>query len=243
MNDKTYLQLKKNLVAEIVRGVYKPHERLPSQRELGEKYSLSHMTVRRAINELIQEGVIYARQGQGLYVAEPKVQAELDPLYGFTEDMMLRGMKASSRTLLARITTASTMLAHTLQVVVGAPLVHFHRLRLADGMPMALQTIYLPHALCPDLLTHDLENGSLYEILRTEYGLHLESAESAASADLASEDEAALLQLTMPAALLVTEQLTYLDSGVPIEFARSVYRGDRYRLQIMKDHAPHKRNK
>lgn len=243
MNEKTYLQLKENLIAEIVRGTYKPHERLPSQRELGEEYSLSHMTVRRAINELIQEGVIYAKQGQGLYVAEPKVQAELGPLYSFTEDMRLRGMKASSRTLQARITTASTMLAHTLQVVVGAPLVHFHRLRLADGMPMALQTIYLPHALCPDLLEHDLEKGSLYEILRLHYGLHLESAESAAVADLASEEEAALLQLTTPAALLVTEQLTYLDSGVPIEFARSIYRADRYRLQIVKDNAPHKRNK
>ena len=101
--EKTYLQLKEDLIAEIMRGTYQPHERLPSQRELGERYDLSHMTVRRAINELIREGVIYARQGKGLYVAEPKVQAELGPLYGFTEDMMLRGMKASSRTLDARI--------------------------------------------------------------------------------------------------------------------------------------------
>ncbi len=241
MSEKTYLQLKEYLTAEIVRGDYKPHERLPSQRELGEEYGLSHMTVRRAINELIREGVIYARQGKGLYVAEPKQQAELGPLYGFTEDMMLRGMKASSRTLHASIITASTMLAHTLQVVMGAPLIHLHRLRLADGEPMALQTLYLPHALCPGLVERDLEKGSLYEILRHEYGLHLASAESAAGADLADDEEAALLMLTTPAALLVTEQLTYLDTGQPIEFARSVYRGDRYRLQTTRDSSPQRR--
>lgn len=241
MNEKTYLQLKEELIAEIMHGTYKPHQRLPSQRELGEEYGLSHMTVRRAINELIREGVIYAEQGRGLYVAEQKQQAELGPLYGFTEDMMLRGMKASSQTLQARMITASTMLAHTLQVVVGAPLIHFHRLRLADDEPMALQIIYLPHALCPGLLEHDLEKGSLYEILRLQYGLQLASAESAASADLASEEEAVLLKLTMPAALLVTEQITYLDNGMPVEYARSVYRGDRYRLQIVKDNLPHKR--
>jgi GntR family transcriptional regulator len=241
MNDKTYLQLKEDLITEIMRETYKPHERLPSQRELGEEYGLSHMTVRRAINELIREGFIYARQGKGLYVAEPKQQAELGPLYGFTEDMMLRGMKASSRTLQAQIMTASTMLALALRVVVGAPLVHVHRLRLADGEPMALQTIYLPHALCPGLLEFDLEQGSLYEILRTRYGLQLANAESAAGADLASDEEAALLGLTKPAALLVTEQITYLDTGEPIEFARSVYRGDRYRLQIGRDNAPNKR--
>lgn len=241
MNEKTYLQLKEDLTAEIGRGTYKPHQRLPSQRELCEEYGLSHMTVRRAINELIHEGIIYAEQGKGLYVAEQKQQAELGPLYGFTEDMMLRGMKASSRTLQAGIVTASTMLAHTLQVVVGAPLVHFHRLRLADNEPMALQTIYIPHALCPGLLEHDLEQGSLYEILRVEYGLQLANAESAAGADLASGEEAALLKLAIPAALLVTEQLTYLDNGQPIEYARSVYRGDRYRLQIVKDKSPYKR--
>ncbi|MBE2184798.1 MAG: GntR family transcriptional regulator, partial [Anaerolineae bacterium] len=235
------LQLKEDLTAEIGRGTYKPHQRLPSQRELCEEYGLSHMTVRRAINELIQEGIIYAEQGKGLYAAEQKQQAELGPLYGFTEDMMLRGMKASSRTLQAGIMTASTMLAHTLQVVVGAPLVHFRRLRLADDEPMALQTIYIPHALCPGLLEHDLEKGSLYEILRVEYGLHLANAESAAGADLASEEEAALLKLTIPAALLVTEQLTYLANSQPIEYARSIYRGDRYRLQIVKDNSPHKR--
>lgn len=237
MSAKTYLQLKEDLAAAILKETYKPHQRLPSQRKLGEDYGLSHMTVRRAINELIREGMIYARQGHGLFVADRRQQAELGPLYGFTEDMTLRGMNASSHTLEASMVAASTMLAHTLRVVVGAPLVYLHRLRLADDEPMAIQSVYLPHALVPDLLDYDLENRSLYEILRLRYGLRLSSAESAAGAELATADEAARLKLTLPAALLVTEQVSYLDNGQPVEFARSVYRGDRYRFQIVTDHA------
>lgn len=231
MSNHTYLNLKEDLIAEIVRGVYKPHDRLPSQRELGQEHGLSHMTVRRAINELIQEGLIYARQGRGLYVAEPKQDAELGPLYGFTEDMTLRGMKASSRVLEKGVVSASTMLAATLQVQVGVPLVHLRRLRLADGEPIAIQTAYLPSPLCPGLLEHDLEQGSLYEILRTHYGLNMANGESAASAALASAEESDLLKLAQPAALLVTEQVTHLDNGQPVEFARSLYRGDRYQLR------------
>jgi GntR family transcriptional regulator len=202
---------------------------------LGEEYSLSHMTVRRAINELISEGVIYAQQGRGLFVAEPKQNAELGPLYSFTEDMALRGMKASSRVLEARTISASTMLAQTLQVMVGSPLVHLQRLRLADDEPMAIQSAYLPQALCPGLLDHSLENISLYQLLRGHYRLNLVDSQTAAGADLASEQEADLLRLTLPAALLVTEQITYLDNGKPIEYVRSVYRGDRYRLQTGKE--------
>jgi len=239
MNDNTYMQVKSDLIAGIMNGTYKPHERLPSQRELAEEYGLSHMTVRRAINELKREGFIDAQQGRGLFVAEPKQEAELGPLYGFTEDMALRGMKASSRVLEAQLISASTTLAHTLQVIVGTPLVHLQRLRLADDEPMAIQTAYLPHALCPGLLKHDLEQNSLFEILRGVYELHLADGETAAGADLASEQEAQLLKLTLPAALLVTEQITYLDTGQPIEYARSIYRGDRYRLRTGKENARH----
>ena len=99
MSENTYLQVKDDLIAGILNVTYKPHERLPSQRELAAEYGLSHMTVRRAINELKHEGFIDAQQGRGLYVAQPKQKAELGPLYSFSEDMALRGMKATSRVL------------------------------------------------------------------------------------------------------------------------------------------------
>jgi GntR family transcriptional regulator len=237
MSANTYLRVKEDIIADILNGTYKPHERLPSQRALAEEYGLSHMTVRRAINELKREGFVHAQQGRGLFVAEPKQEAELGPLFGFTEDMALRGMQASSRVLEAKMVNASTMLAHTLNVIVGAPLVYLKRLRLADNEPMAIQLAYLPHTLCPGLLDHDLETRSLFEVLRDTYALHLADSESAVGAELASAEEVELLKLTLPAALLVTEQITYIDSGQPIEYVRSQYRGDRYRLRTGREKA------
>ncbi len=231
MADHPYLRLKEGIIQAVGDGHYPPHSRLPSQRELGERYGVSHMTVRRAINELIRESVIYTRQGSGLYVAEPKANAELGPLIGFTEDMRLRGMVASSKVLEKRIVAASTILASALAIRVGQPLVFVRRLRLADGEPIAVQNTFLPSQMFPDLLQQDLDNRSLYELLVQSYGVRLTEANSAASAELASEEDARLLNLDLPAALLVTEQITYSQAGDPVEFARSVYRGDRYRLQ------------
>ena len=231
MAEHPYLRLKESIITSVAEGRYAPHTRLPSQRELGEGHGLSHMTVRRAINELIREGVIYARQGSGLFVAEPKAEAELGPLIGFTEDMRLRGMKASSKVIEKRIVAASTILASALRLRVGQPLMFLRRLRLADDEPMAVQNTFLPSLNFPGLRDHDLDTQSLYDILRGAYHVRLTHAESAASAELASGEDAALLNLVPPAALLVTEQITYAENDHPIEFVRSLYRGDRYRLQ------------
>jgi GntR family transcriptional regulator len=232
MVEKGYVQMKAQMIAGITSGQFKPHDRLPSQRELGKLYGLSHMSVRRAINELTSEGVIYALPGKGLYVAEPKQEAELGALVSFTEDMQMRGMTASTRLLKTEIVSASTMLANTLQIVVGAPVACLRRLRFADDEPMAIQTAYLPAALCPNLFSYDLERESLYMVLRQHYGLQLADGQRSVEAALATPEEAELLSLTLPAALLVTEQVTCLENRLPVEFVRSVYRGDRYRLRL-----------
>ncbi|MFL5801235.1 MAG: GntR family transcriptional regulator [Roseiflexaceae bacterium] len=225
-----YAQLKEIIIAAIVRGDLAPGDQIPSQRILCERYSMSHMTVRRAISELINEGVIYAIPGKGLYVTERKQPVESGPLIGFAEEMARRGMLASSRILTAEIVGASTVLSSALGVALGMPLVHLRRLRLVDGEPMALQSNYLPYALCPGLLDHDLERGSLFSVLRDDYGLRLADGTRMVEAALADLDQARLLGLALPAPLLVVEQLTYLDSGQAIEFVRTAYRGDRYRL-------------
>lgn len=227
-----YAQLKETLIAAITCGDLAPGDQIPSQRELCAQHEMSHMTVRRAINELINEGVIYSIPGKGIYVAEKKQVAEAGPLFGFTEDMALRGMEASSRVLAAEIVSASTVVAQALSVPPGTPLVYLRRLRLANGEPMALQTNYLVHALCPGLLDHDLERASLYAVVRNVYDLRLASGIVAVEAVPADEERAGLLGLTLPAALLITEQTTFLDTGQAFEFVRSAYRGDRHRMQL-----------
>ena len=229
-----YAQLKEAWIDAIAKGEFRPGDKLSSQRALAEQYQASHMTVRRAINELIHEGVIYAIAGKGIYVAEQKQDAEVEPLMGFTEYMGQRGMVSSTRVLQAEILTASTVIARALEVEVGAPLVYLRRLRLADGLPVGIQSSYLPHDLCPGLLTRDLARESLFSALREEYHLRLADYSVVVEAGLADEEQAELLGISSREAMpvLVDEQITYLDTGRPIEFVRSVYRGDRFRLRL-----------
>ena len=227
-----YLKVKEEIIDLIQRGELRSNDQLPSQRELVISYGASHMTVRRALDELIDEGLIYAIPGKGIYVREHKQQAESCPLMSFTEEMALRGMHASSTVLAARLVPASTVMASTLHVELGMPLIYLRRLRLADGFPMALQVNYIKSWLCPNLLEHNLQDASLYNLLRQEYHLCLSSSKGTVEALLADEEHASLLEIELPAALLVTEQISFLEDGQPVEYARTAYRGDRYQYRI-----------
>jgi GntR family transcriptional regulator len=119
-----------------------------------------------------------------------------------------------------------------LKVDVGVPLASLERLLLADDTPVALIVTYLPHHLCPGILSYDLEKGSLFATLRQVYGLQLSGAVSIIQTVLASQEQARLLQIRRPAALLSREQLTYLKDGTIIEFSRSFLRGDNYHIRI-----------
>jgi GntR family transcriptional regulator len=227
-----YVQLKQRIRQSIADGRYAPGDRLLSQRDLVGEFGASHMTIRRVINELIQEGVIYAIPGKGLFVSEVRQDAESSPLVSFSTAMKARGMNPSSKILKAELISASAVLARVFGVDVGLTLVRLYRLRLADDAPIAVQDTYLLHSACPELLDFDLAKSSLYDILCSHYQLCLNRGIMSISAVLASDEYVSLLGTDFPAALLVTEQITYLESGEVIEFTRSAYRGDRYHMRI-----------
>lgn len=195
-----------------------------------ETYDVSRITVRKALSELLHEGLIYTSVGRGTYVAPPKLKEALQPLSSFTEDTRRRGMKANSRVLKASVSHADDEQASKLRIPRGAEVVHLYRLRLADSLRIALQQTWLPHHLCTNLLRYDLASRSLYDVLRHEYGLRLIHADTNIVAALAQPEECNLLQLIAPAAVLISEQTTFLDNEIVIEFTRSVFRGDRYTL-------------
>jgi len=226
-----YARFKLAILDEIARGQLRPGDQLPSHRELCQQYKISHMTLRRAINELSYDGIIVAVPGKGIYIAESKQDADAGALVSFHDDIAMRGMQAGMHTQDAHIEAASTAMAQIMGIEVGAPLVYLMRLMLANSTPMAIARTYLPLSLCPGLLNSELVDGSLYATLRSRYGLRLGSGKRTAEAVLADEDQAQLLGLRRPAALLLMEQLTFLDSGQAIEFSRIFYRGDQYRVK------------
>jgi len=220
-----------SLLREQIRSRKLPaNAQLPSERELCDQFSISRITVRKALSTLLQEGLIYASVGKGTYVADTSLNEELQPLSSFTQDIQRRGMVASSQVLEATIISSDDLLASQFRIPRGAELVRLQRLRLADGAPVALQLSHLPHNLCPGILEYDLAERSLYNILSQEYGLLLLRADTEIEAALARPEEGRLLQVPLPAAVLISRQTTYLESGAIVEITRSVFRGDRYRL-------------
>jgi len=223
-------QLKEIIKEQVLSGALPPHTQLPSERELCEQYGISRTTVRRAMAELLNDGLIYTTVGKGTFVSTPPIKEEIQPLSGFTEDMARRGIKASSRILGISIENANDDQAKWLLIPRGAEVVAISRLRLADGFPIAIQYNWLPHHLCQGLLTYDLAERSLYSILRNDLQLKLSRADTSIRAALATPQECRLLSITSPAALLVSEQTTYLANGTVIEYVRTYFRGDQYTL-------------
>lgn len=229
-------QIVAELRARIEGKTLKPGARLPSERELCEAFAVSRITVRNALAELTAAGLIQAVPGVGSFVAITPMKDEVRPLSSFTEDMAQRGLTASARILEGRVVPADRSQAALMGLSVGDELILLRRLRLVspDDLPVAVQVSLLPFRRCPDLLDYDLEKRSLFEILRGEYGLRLTKGETTIAASLATPEEARLLGLPMPAAFLVTDQLTYIENDEVIEFAHSVFRSDLYRLTVVK---------
>lgn len=228
--DPLYTQIKESLTADIAAGHYHPHQRLPSERELAISFKVSRMTVRQALLELARDGTIYTRVGKGTFVAEPKIDQQLDTLTGFSQDIAARGRKPSSQVLECKVIPATPDVAAALRLPPQAEIYLLARLRLAEGDPLAVETAHLPFLLFPNLLDHNFATESLYDVLENEYGCKLTRAEQWIEAVLASPREIELLQLLPPAALFRMERLTLTNDGVPVEYVISFYRGDRYKF-------------
>lgn len=225
-----HVQLSDVLRQQIVKGELRANQQISSERGLCEKYGVSRITVRHALGILNQEGLITTVQGKGTYVTPQRLEERLQALSGFSEDMRSRGFQVSSTVLDAAIVEADDETAMLLQLTRGAEVVLLYRLRMTDGFPTALQRSYLPHKYCLGILHYDLSERSLYDILVSEYNLHLLRANMSIKAELAKKDELELLQMEQPASVLVVDQTTFINDNDIIEHTVSIYRGDRFTL-------------
>ncbi|UCF59967.1 MAG: GntR family transcriptional regulator [Anaerolineaceae bacterium] len=220
-----YLQLRDKLLGMIHEGTYAPHERLPSERNLAKLYRLSRATVRQALAELLQQGVIYSRVGKGTYVSELHKWHQ-GSLLGFNECVLAQGKIPISEILESKIVPAIDEQASRLQIIPGDELVYLARLRKADGVPIAVEAAMLPHELCPGLLTYINGKASIYSILETVYDLQVTTAEVSLFPDLGSKEEIMCLSLPKPGVVFRVEQLSFLRDGRAIELTKATYRGD-----------------
>jgi GntR family transcriptional regulator len=216
-------------ILEGVVGALDPGAVLPSERLLAQRDGGARATVTQAIDGLAARGLVYRVQGSGTFVAEPKFRQPLT-LTSFTEDMRARGMTPGSVVRGQAIVPASEVVARHLALVPGTPVVHLERVRTADGEPMALERTHLPAQRLPGLEDADLTDTSLYELLERKWGVRVAEADQWASVVRVSDEEAALLHVSAEQPALLFQRVTRDPAGTPVEYVRSLYRGDRYEV-------------
>jgi GntR family transcriptional regulator len=203
---------------------------IPSERQLGVDLSVSRLTVRAALDQLVREGYLVRRRGAGTFVAEPKVQKGTIDITSFSDDMRARGLTPGSRTLELREIPAGARLGRILHVSPSEQVVSVKRLRLADGEPMAIELLHVRASLVPGLTAEDLERHSFYELLVARYEISIVGGTQTVEPTVTSEDESKTLGVPLHSPALLFERVTRSAGGEVVEYTSSTYRGDRYRL-------------
>jgi GntR family transcriptional regulator len=204
---------------------------LPSERVLAERFGVARMTVRWAIDALESQGLVRRVPGRGTFVEHPTL-THSEIFRSFSEDMRLRGMTPGVTHVARRRRPAPRDVAAKLGLEPGDETIYIERVRTADGIPMALERTNLSAARFPGLLDVMGKDDSLYEVLGRSFGVRLESAEQTIAIALISASEARHLEIAEGTPAFLIERLALDNMGNRIEFGRSLYRGDRYAIQM-----------
>jgi GntR family transcriptional regulator len=217
---------------QIDEGALKAGARLPPERELCQQLGISRVTLRKALNQLVEAGVLNSSHGRGWYVAKTTAKREWpNTLESFSETASRMGLKPQSEVLRAEVTPASFDEAEELTIVPGTDLFHLERVRLLDGVPIALDLTQIAVAVLPQVVTADFTKGqSLYTTL-AQAGVEPVRADSTIEAREADANEAQHLRITDGKPLLIMRQVSYDVSGRPLFTSTIKYVGERYRLR------------
>lgn len=233
-DEPRYRQIARILQTEIETQA-QPGDAIETEAEIEQRFGVSRITVRKAIDELVHAGLLIRRRGSGTFVARPKVSQELGISRSWTERMHELGFE--SRTVDCEmlkivpppwVTTALQLQEHDPE-----PVLRIQRLRYADNEPIALMVDYLRLQFVPDLAEKGLEGESLYETLERRYKLELAYVEDTIAARAATLFEARLLGIEPGAPVLFVTRVTYLPDDIPLDAATVVSRGDRYEYRIL----------
>ena len=224
-----YHQLEEYIKAQINSGELQPDEAIPPERVYAELFQISRMTIRQAMTNLVNDGYLYRQKGKGTFVNKKKVEQRLQGMTSFTEDMKERGFTPGSRLVSFEIIPSGREIAECLKLRENTPVYEIKRVRLADNVPMTLETTYLPVNLVKGL-TEDIINQSLYQYIEEKLSLTIHEATQQIEASIAKEQELRLLEIEKGSPVLLILRTSYLGDGTPFEFVKSAYRADRYKF-------------
>ena len=223
-----YRQLMQKLRADMAAGVYPVHSRIPSEQELCEAYAVSRVTVRKALAELTREGLLKRQQGKGTFVCAPRLRGDLRDVNSFHEACRLMGCEPGTRVIHAQLVRSGAADREKLAVN-DEQVVEIARLRLADGIPVMIETNRFPLSFA--WLTEQKLSGSLYALLE-ERGLSARRGIHEISLTYATPAEARLLTVESGSALMRLDQVIYDQNDRPLHTSHQVIRGDRFTFRI-----------
>jgi GntR family transcriptional regulator len=231
-------QLREYLI-DTIGADMRPHDRLPTERDLAESFSVSRLTVRRVLDRMETEGRVYRIQGAGTFVSEPRIAKSLE-LASFTEDMRKRGLKPGSRLISMEEIPAGAKIGFALGLSPAEHVLRITRVRTADGAPMCLEHAHLPARLVPGLADRLLD-GSLYETLAHDFHIDIERAEQTIGCTVLDARDAEVLEVPALSPAFSVERTAFDTRGRAVEHAASLYRGDRYAYNLTLHRAPDQR--
>lgn len=201
---------------------------LPTEREFAERFDTSRTTVRQAIAELVIEGRLQRTQGRGTFVSQPKLM-QVRQATSFSQDLAAEGWSPGSRVLAVSVEAATEDMAGPLRVEPGAPVQRVERLRTRGDEVIAHEVAHLP-GVFPGLAEELAERGSLYRTLDEAYGRVVDAVEDSVETTLADPVAADLLGVDTGLPLLLVHRTAWDRDGEPVEWTRSLFRGDRFRF-------------
>ena len=221
-----YHQLYEILLDLINQGKLKVHDRLPSENELKTRYSISRYTAQRALKKLVDQGIAYRNQGLGTFVADKMITYSITALLSYSAEIVGLHKTTRSKLIHAYEIPASTLIAEKLDVPENSRVYTVQRIRYVNDMPMSIQTSFLPKALVPDLIRKEFKEDSLFKTISKEYGHQVGKASESLKAVKANPLEKKIFDLKKNDAVFLLERVTRLKSGVILEFAKTILRGD-----------------
>ena len=223
-----HLQIKDILSKEIVEGNYK--ERIPSERDLMDRFSVSRTTIREAISHLVSEGVLEKIHGKGTFISQkPPVHEWLDSLNSLTETVKRMGMEPGSKLLNSGMVKGESAME---EIVNADHLFTIERLRTANSKPIAIERHYYSKEIGMKLVQYDLEATTIYDLLEHDLGIKIEEAEQFISSKVVSDEDAVELQIPIGSNVLCVERLMTDANGDKIEYYSSIFRPDMYVFRI-----------
>lgn len=200
---------------------------IPSERKLSQLYGVNRATVRQAVHELVQEGLLRRVAGIGTFVAGPKVVQVLPTVLGFSARMRKEGHATLNRVLRQEAEPASPSVARRLHLALGAPVMRLVRLRIVDNEPLMIETSFLSLDRFPDVLGDDFAVRSLYDMIGARYRTHVYELDQTLEPVLMTEYEAALLDSTAGSPAMLLEVIAFAAEEDPFEFSKAIVRGDK----------------